>query len=129
MPVVSVVDEDAAVKSLRKLLWALWGIGWIVVPIVFGELLHVDVAIPIVMFGWLALNLIAGWHRGAILRLLVRQWNADGSQPVAAGRRIDVQGATPQVRVKTSDLRPDEVVAGTEVSSSVDAERRARRER
>ena len=45
-PLVNVSDEDAAVKSLRKLLWVLWGIGWIVVPLVFGEILNVDVAIP-----------------------------------------------------------------------------------
>jgi Protein kinase domain len=127
-PLVNVVDEDAAVKSVRKLLWVLWGIGWVVVPLVFGEVLHMDIAIPLVMFGWLALNLIAGWHRGALLRLLLRQWSAEGAQPVAAGRRIEAQAVSPQVRVKTSDLGPDEVAAGTEVSSSGDAERRARRD-
>jgi serine/threonine protein kinase len=127
-PLVNVVDEDAAVKSIRKLLWALWGIGWIVVPIVFGELLHLEVAIPLVMFGWLALNVIAGWHRGALLRLLLRQWNVDGAQPVAARQRIEAP-VSPQVRVKTSDLGPDEVVAGTEVHASGDAERQARRKR
>jgi hypothetical protein len=128
-PLVNVGAEDAAVKSLRKLLWVLWGIGWVVVPLVFGQILNVDVAIPLVMFGWLALNVIAGWHRGALLRLLVRQWNADGAQALATGPRIEAQGGSPPVRVKTSELGPDEAVAGTEVSSSGDAERRARRER
>jgi serine/threonine protein kinase len=127
-------SEDAAVKSLRNLLWALWGIGWVIVPLVFGQLLGSAELIPIVMFGWLALNLIVGWHRGAVLRVLVRQWSAENAEPAAEARkRVEVGTARSgparepqQVRVHTSELEPEEEVAGTEVQAR---EREARRRR
>jgi serine/threonine protein kinase len=125
-PLADRSSEDAVVKSLRNLLWALWGIGWVVVPLVFGEILHLSTAIPLVMFGWLALNLIAGWHHGALLRAVVRQLNPAAARSVTAGRRVEVQEVSPQVRVKTSDLGPDEVIAGTEAHSTSE-DRRARR--
>jgi serine/threonine protein kinase len=118
--------EDGIVKSVRGLIWALWGIGWVIVPLVFGELLGQAELIPIVMFGWLALNLILGWHRGALIRLLVRQWNAESvALPPAARQRVEVEQSPRQVRVHTSDLDPEEVVAGTQVQEG--AEQRQRR--
>jgi serine/threonine protein kinase len=110
-------SEDAIVKSLRKLLWALWGISWVIVPMVFGEILHTPQFIPIVMFGWLALNMILGWHKGALLRALVRQWKAEGALPPAPRQRVEgeVEQSPRQVRVHTSELGPEEVVAGTQV--------------
>ncbi len=52
------LTEDAVVKSLRRLLWTLWGIGWVIAPIIFGVLLNKPELIPVVMFGWLAGNVI-----------------------------------------------------------------------
>jgi serine/threonine protein kinase len=126
-PLADRSSEDAVVKSLRKLLWALWGIGWVIVPLIFGEMLHRPEIIPIVMFGWLAANVIIGWHHGALLRVLVQQWRAEGARGESrrAGRRVEAQEASLQVRVKTSDLGRDEVVAGTETSTA--EERRAER--
>lgn len=129
-PVVRVerTSEDAAVRSLRSLLWVLWGIGWILVPIIFGKVLDVPEAIPIVMFGWLAFNLTAAWHRGALLRAMVRWWNAEQAAPAAEHRqRVRTEEVRPQVRVHTSDLGPDEVLAGTQVESADETARRRAR--
>ncbi len=117
-------SEDAAVKSIGGLLWALWGLGWILVPMVFGKLLGMAVAIPIVMFGWMALNLIVTWHKGAVVRALVRAWNAEKAQPSQVRQRVQVDEVQHQVRVNATGLGPEEVVAGTEVQSGEQAARR-----
>jgi hypothetical protein len=117
-------SEDAAVKSIGGLLWALWGLGWILVPMVFGKILGVAVAIPIVMFGWMALNLIVTWHKGAVVRALVRAWNAEKAQPSQVRQRVQVDEVQHQVRVNATGLGPEEVVAGTEVQSSEQGARR-----
>ncbi len=108
-------SEDAAVRSMRGLLWALWGIGWILVPMVLGKVLDVPEGIPIVMFGWLALNLIVTWHKGALLRAALRGWKGEKAQPAALRQRVEVDEVQHQVRVHATSLRPDEVAAGTEV--------------
>ena len=95
--------EDAAVRSIRGLLWVLWGLGWILVPMVFGKLLDLPEAIPIVMFGWLALNFIVTWHKGAVLRAAIRQWNREkatpvGGPPARRGGRGPAPGARAHVR-------------------------------
>jgi hypothetical protein len=127
------IEEDAVVKSLRKLLWAVWGIGWIIVPMIFGEMLGKGDFIPIIMFGWMALNLVVGWHKGAFIRFLLRQWNVEGRAGAGSVRhRVDVGSPSPQVRVRTSELGPEEVVAGTEVErrgAQRDDRRDARRAR
>ena len=85
--------------------------------------------IPIVMFGWLAANLIMGWHQGALLRVLVQQVRGEGAErreSRRAGLRVDAKEASPQVRVQTSDLGPDEVVAGTEVKTTGEGRRAGR---
>ncbi len=119
--------EDAVVKSLRKLMWAIWGISWVIVPVVLGEIVHRPELIPIVMFGWLALNMILGWHKGALLRALVRQWNAEGARPPAARQRVEghveMKSSPRQVRVHTSELGPEEVVASTQVQEAQEDER------
>jgi hypothetical protein len=120
--------EDAAVRSLRGRLWVLWGLGWILVPMVFGKLLDVPEAIPIVMFGWLALNFVVTWHKGAVLRMAIRQWNREKASPVGVRQRVEAGEVQHQVRVHTSELRPDEVVAGTEVQR-IDEGARAKRAR
>ena len=38
--------EDAAVRSLRGLSWALWGVAWIIVPVVFGKMLGRPELVP-----------------------------------------------------------------------------------
>jgi hypothetical protein len=128
-PAADRAGEDAAVKSFRGLLWALWGIGWVLVPLVLGKIYGMAELIPVVMFGWLALNLIVGWHKGAVLRVLVRQWRSESAATRATARkRVEVEPtlASQQVRVGTSDLGPEEVVAGTELQER-DAEPRRRR--
>ncbi len=122
-------SEDAAVKSIRSLLWVLWGLGWIIVPMILGKILDVPEGIPLVMFGWLAAIFVVTWHRGAVLRATLRWWRGDAAQPVAAvRRRVEVEQGQRQVRVHTSDLGPEEVVAGTEVQSTDEriGKRRAR---
>ncbi|HEY6460121.1 MAG TPA: serine/threonine-protein kinase [Polyangiaceae bacterium] len=116
-------SEDAAVRSLRGLLWALWGLGWVLVPIVFAKVFEAPEAIPIVMFGWLALNLIVGWHKGAVLRMLVRRWNAEAASADAARARVAVEAPAPQLRVGMGARLPDEV-AGTNVDAPVEEARR-----
>ena len=114
--------EDEIVKSLRRLLWVLWGLGWILVPLVLGQL-HAQRAIPIVMFGGLAAIIVATWHKGALIRMALRRVAARRSDVQArvampAGaprRRIDVGPA--QVRVHTSDLQPEELVGQTELTT------------
>jgi hypothetical protein len=116
--------EDAIVKSLRRLLWALWGIGWVVVPMVFGKLMNLPELIPVFMFGWLALNLILGWHKGALLRAAVRQWKAEGSTPIAE-RGVRVADAAPPVRVRATP--PPEDVPEAELDEDAVEPARERR--
>jgi hypothetical protein len=111
---VALTSDEAAAKSIRNLLWALWGIGWVIVPLIFGELLNQGDYIPIIMFSWLALNVIAGWHRSALLRALVAQWRAEGGRAEGAraeGTRGEGRAAGPSVaesrkRIGT-DAAPD----------------------
>jgi serine/threonine protein kinase len=120
-------DEDAIVKSLRGLLWTLWGLGWILVPIVFGVVGDGEL-IPIVMFGWMAAILVVTWHKNALLRMALRQWRgeAKSSTQAAQRRRVDVEEK--QVRMHTSDLRSDEATAETEIASTDERSRqRAKR--
>jgi serine/threonine protein kinase len=120
-------SEDAAVKSIRSLLWVLWGLGWIIVPMIFGQILDVPEGIPLVMFGWLAAIFVVTWHKGALLRAVLRWWRGDGAQrEVAVRQRVEIEQGQRQVRVHTSELGPEEVVAGTEVQS---ADARAERRR
>jgi serine/threonine protein kinase len=122
-------SEDRAVKSTYGLLWALWGIGWVIVSIVFGKILREPVAIPLVMFSWMTLNLVVTWHRGAVLRAVLRWWNGEGAgaaQAQAQRPRVAVDPVRPQVRVHTSDLGPEDVVAGTEVQTADEGARQRR---
>ncbi|MCW5836257.1 MAG: serine/threonine protein kinase, partial [Labilithrix sp.] len=125
--------EDELVKSLRRLLWVLWGLGWILVPVVLGQL-HAGRAVPVVMFGALAALLVVTWHKGALLRLALRRWarrSADGARRDLAAeaprQRVDVGPAPPaQVRIHTSELQPEELVGQTERTSSPAEARQAR---
>ncbi|HEY1693061.1 MAG TPA: serine/threonine-protein kinase [Polyangiaceae bacterium] len=115
-------SEDAVVRSLRGLIWALWGLGWVLVPIVLGKVLDMPEGIPIVMFGWLALNLIVGWHKGAVLRMLVRRWNAETASADVARALVAVEEPRAQVRVGMGARLPDEA-AGTDADAPVEEAR------
>jgi hypothetical protein len=123
------ISDEAAAKSLRNLLWVLWGIGWVLVPIVCGEMLNLPALVPVVMFGWLAVNLIAGWHRSALLRALVRQWRTEGVTAADTRKRIggDVAPAEPGVRVQAAGREADEIGEGEEARAGDEARRRGRR--
>lgn len=117
--------DDGAVKSIRNLLWAIWGLGWIIVPMVFGKFLGLPAAIPLVMFGWMAMILIVTWHRGALIRAAMRWWNASSGE-AAVPRRVAVPSEKPLVRIHTTELEPEEVLAGTELHAGAEpAKRRA----
>jgi len=135
-------SEDAAVKSIRRLLWTLWGLGWILVPVILARI-HMASLVPIVMFGALAALFIVTWHKGAVIRAGLRRWNGaaaplpparvghdvrgdQASQP-AVQQRVHVSEVHQQVRVHTAELRPDELVSDTEVRSA-DPEGQKRRQ-
>ena len=117
--------EDAAVKSIRKLLWLLWGLGWVIVPVLLKQLGDTHL-VPLIMFGSLAALFVVTWHKGAIIRALLRA--ALESRPrteVAAvvappRQRIEV-GRDQQVRVHTSELEPAELVGQTDMDRKPDA--------
>jgi hypothetical protein len=119
-PAAERTREDAIVKSLRGLLWTLWGLGWVFVPVVAGEL-GVARLVPLVMFGSLAVLFVLTWHKGAALRAALRAITASpqalppAAEPVAR-HRVEI-GEHQQVRVHTSDLQPEELTATTEVRS------------
>ncbi|MFO0741591.1 MAG: serine/threonine-protein kinase [Labilithrix sp.] len=142
---------DEMVKSIRRLLWVLWGLGWVLVPVTLGEL-GMKRGIPPIMFGSLALIIILTWHKGAALRALL---NAIGIQaggasqqtappgytsqappphahrsapPPAHRARIDV-GPQAQVRVHTTEIQGDELgqTERTSARTEVAAPQRARR--
>ena len=111
--------EDAAVKSIRKLLWVLWGLGWVIVPLLLKQIGQTHL-LPLVMFGSLAALFVVTWHKGAIIRALLRA--ALESRPrtevapvdAAPRQRIEV-GHDQQVRVHTSELEPEELVGQTDM--------------
>ncbi len=131
-PNIEPTSEDAAVKSIRKLLWLLWGLGWILVPLML-RLVHAQRLVPLVMFGSLAALFIVTWHKGAFIRAALRRWQ-DGplDEVESSSAAADVQGASVgslprqrvempsqnQVRVHTSDLTQEEIVGDTDVGSS-----------
>ena len=107
-------DDAAAAQSIRKLLWMLWGVGWVIVPMIFGKFLGLPAAIPLVMFGWMALILIVTWHKNALVRAALRWWNSSAAE-AAPRQRVEVLPPEARVRVHGSELGPEEVVAGTEL--------------
>jgi serine/threonine protein kinase len=121
-------SEDRAVKSFIGLMWALWGLGWILVPMVFGKVMGIPEAIPIVMFGWMAVIFIVSWHKGAVLRGVVRMWREEGQRPVHHRVALD-EGDGPRVRVRTTDVTKKEheqALAETQVDSTSERSDRRR---
>ncbi|MBL8606569.1 MAG: serine/threonine protein kinase [Myxococcales bacterium] len=132
-----ITNEEAAAKSIRNLLWVLWGISWILVPLILRQW-SAQQLIPIVMFGSLACIFVATWHKGAMIRFLLRQILGEratmiaGASPAAIASpeapRARVRLGDPgKVRVHATELRPDEVHGDTEVDSASSEPKRARR--
>jgi hypothetical protein len=118
-------DDAAAAQSIRKLLWMLWVVGWVIVPLTLGKFLGLPSAIPLVMFGWVAMILIVTWHKNALIRAALRWWSASGAE-AAPRQRVEVPPPDARVRVHGTELGPEEVVAGTELHvDEVAAKRRA----
>jgi len=123
-------DEDAMVKSARGLLWVLWGLGWVLVPVVVGGMLGLGRLIPVIMFGSLAGLFVLTWHKNALLRVVLRSLlgrrTAVSVRERASTPQLRVDAVDPaRVRVHASDLEPHEVHGATEVDST--ARRRQRR--
>jgi serine/threonine protein kinase len=121
VPHGAVANEDTIVKSLRGLLWVLWGLGWVLVPVVTAEFGR-EQLVPLIMFGSLAVLFVLTWHKGAALRAGLRMLAADRTQALSpeaplVHRRVEV-GEDQQVRVHTDELRPEEQSGTTEVQSS-----------
>jgi hypothetical protein len=116
-------DAEAAAKSIRKLLWALWGVGWVIVPLILGKFIGLPAAIPLVMFGWMAMILIVTWHKNALIREALRWWSSSGVE-AAPRQRVEVLPPRARVRVHGSELEPEEVVAGTELHVDEEAAKR-----
>lgn len=131
---VDTSKEDAHVKAIRGLLWALWGLGWVIVPTVLVALhMNASLVAPI-LFVSLALVLVVTWHKGALIRAAVRAIGKPG--PAAAALPQRTSGAPrhrvevsqdQRVRVHTTDLRPEDFAGETEVhTTSRDAGRAGR---
>jgi serine/threonine protein kinase len=113
--------EDAAVKSARGLLWALWGISWVIVPLVVHHLHQSGQLIPLIMFGSMAGVFILTWHKGAALRMVMRIL-LDKEPPrattgAANAPRHRIELPPPQVRVQTMGTTDADVLGQTEVET------------
>ena len=117
--------EDALVKSIRSLLWVLWGLGWIIVPLMLSQFDEKRL-IPMAMFGSLAALFVVTWHKGAVIRAALHALAGEDRRAAAAARlaphasaarqRIEV-GDGRQVRVHAAELAPDELVGQTEMGA------------
>jgi serine/threonine protein kinase len=122
--------ENDMVRSLTKLLWVLWGIAWVPVPILLARL-HQGPMIPVVMFGALAAIFIVTWHRGALLRSMFRSHLAQQQQQMGTQSTIRHRVDASEPRVRVEPLSRDEALARTEIdeASSERGSRRRRRRR
>jgi hypothetical protein len=105
--------EDALVRSIRSLLFLLWGLGWVIVPVTLHQL-HASRLIPIIMFSSLAAIFVLVWHKGALIRAILRRWFATEGD-AERGQRIAITEEPRQVRVHATELRPEEIVGDTEL--------------
>ena len=113
-------SEDAVVKSIRKLLWVLWGLSWVIVPVLAGKVFHQQHLVPIIMFGSLAALFVVTWHKGALIRAVLRYLTrevADSQGQAEAAPRYRIDAPSKQVRIHASELRPEELVGETERQS------------
>lgn len=138
--VPSTAGEDSAVKSIRNLLWVLWGIGWVIVPLLVRRFGVSKDTIPLVMFGAMASIFVVTWHRGAIIRAFLRAvvgaprsaaLEAVTPKHEAPPRLPEARAALPRQRVEVAapdkvrvqsaeqrDLRPEELLGQTELPAA-----------
>jgi len=132
-------SEDEIVKSVRRLLWLLWGLSWVIVPLLLRPF-HAQQLIPLVMFGSLAALFVVTWHKGAMIRHLVRRFRGEEAEPARLrvedeaplpererGPRVETAGPSQQVRVHTTDLSEEETYGDTDIGTRGDEGRRRRR--
>ena len=111
-------SEDAAVTSVRKLLWLLWGLGWVIVPLLVRRLGIPKDTIPLAMFGMLACLFVVTWHKGAVIRAIMRALagEAQRAQPLGsaapAAERAARAASTPRHRVDVGESGKVRVHAG-----------------
>jgi serine/threonine protein kinase len=123
----SPADENAMIKSLTRLMWMLWGLGWIIVPVTLGKFAHLQQLIPVIMFGSLAALLVVTWHKGALLRAMLRGRAARHERfAVQSTVRQRIEPASNHVRVRASELTPEDTYAKTEIESVEGVQRRRR---
>ena len=118
-------SEDAAVKSIKRLLWLLWGLGWVIVPLIVRQLGVSKDTIPLAMFGALACVFIVTWHKGAVIRALLRSALGEQASAATPSPRARVEAAPPRhrvdvvdankVRVHAEDFAPGEALGRTEI--------------
>ncbi|MDB4938149.1 MAG: hypothetical protein JWP87_5121 [Labilithrix sp.] len=137
---MSVATEDAAVKSIKRLLWVLWGLGWVIVPLLVRKLGVSKDTIPLAMFGALACVFMVTWHKGAVIRAFLRAVVGEPAPVTARAQtpriastsssappkqRVDVSEAG-KVRVHhAGELAPEELVGETELPARDSRARRA----
>lgn len=103
-------SEDAAVKSIRSLLWVLWGLGWVLVPVTtkrFG----IEHSIPVIMFGWLAALFVVTWHKGALIRAALRAVGASDAREDAGARPRATESTAASPATATPERRRVDVRA------------------
>jgi hypothetical protein len=73
--------------------------------------LNEPTVIPAIMFSWRALNLIVGWHKGALIQIVLRAFRKE------IHVRVGVPTAEQRVRVDPQTSRQIEPLADTHVST------------
>jgi len=138
LPASSSASEDAAVKSIRGLMWLLWGLGWVIVPLLVSKFGLPRDTIPLAMFGTLACVFVITWHKGAIIRAIMRQLAGEAqrtkelrSAPAPAEQSAPRHRVAPaeagKVRVHATgpgqprEPAPEELLGQTEVSTADEA--------
>jgi serine/threonine protein kinase len=120
---ISTASEDGAVKSIGRLLWVLWGLGWVIVPLLVRRFGVSKDNIPLVMFGALACVFVVTWHKGAVIRAFLRA--VVGAPALAEAPRVAQTEAAPRqrvdvgeagnVRVHAGELAPEDLLGETEL--------------
>ena len=123
---MSTAEEDATVKSVRKLVWVLWGLSWLGMPLA-GRLVAEEAMIAF-QFATLGLVLVLTWHKGFLLRRALRRF-LGAPAPVATPVRVRVDAPPVQARVQiaSGSFPQGAEHQATEVEPSAPAARRMSR--
>ena len=144
VPAASSAAEDAAVKSITRLMWLLWGLGWVIVPLLVRKLGLSRDTIPLAMFGTLACVFVITWHKGAIIRAIMRQLAGEAQRTKelhAAPAPAQAEDSAPRHRVAPAEAgkvrvqateagqprepAPEELLGQTELSTGEARQARA----